>query len=48
MGPLWLLPGGLCVCVSEYVHMYVCVCFIDLGRGKECCGGVVVWRDLYD
>lgn len=30
MGPLWLLPGGLCVCVrkragAKSVHMHVCV-----------------------
>lgn len=30
MGPLWLLPGGLCVCVrkragAKSAHMHVCV-----------------------
>lgn len=39
MGPLWLLPGGLCVCVcaseplSLHMYVHVCVCFIDLRGG---------------
>lgn len=34
MGPLWLLPGGLCVCVRKRLsaspHTCMFVCFTDL------------------
>lgn len=44
MGPLWLLPGGLCVCVRkraecESAHMYVCVFHRSAGGGEGVEGG---------